>query len=62
MMDDTEFDDSIGRDICQRECGSTFVPELFDVIRPFLETGLGRTIEFFDTLLKSNKSVAGIGR
>ena len=27
-----------------------------------LETGLKKTIEYFDTLLKSNKSVAGIGR
>src|SRR3954467_4966190 len=27
-----------------------------------LDTGLGRTIEFFDKLLKSNKDVAGIGR
>jgi UDP-glucuronate decarboxylase len=27
-----------------------------------LDTGLKKTIEFFDTLLKSNKSVAGIGR
>ena len=27
-----------------------------------LETGLGRTIEFFDTLLKSNKEVSRVGR
>jgi UDP-glucuronate decarboxylase len=27
-----------------------------------LQTGLGRTIEFFDTLLKSNKEVARVGR
>jgi UDP-glucuronate decarboxylase len=27
-----------------------------------LDTGLTRTIEFFDALLKSNKSVRGIGR
>jgi UDP-glucuronate decarboxylase len=27
-----------------------------------LDTGLGKTIEYFDTLLKSNKSIRGIGR
>jgi UDP-glucuronate decarboxylase len=27
-----------------------------------LDTGLGRTIAFFDTLLKSNREVARVGR